>query len=103
MTRSIAAASVLALALTTGGSTSASGWGSSCGDEAVGVYGPPPPVYVYDHQSGPTWTGNGWAYLPIGQYYPRPGIDVPLPPPPVPRRHPDIIPDPRLLLCLLPF
>jgi hypothetical protein len=86
MTRPIAAAIVLALALTAGGSTSASGWGASCGD-VVAIHGPPPPVYVYDHQGGPTWTGNGWAYLPIGQYHPRP----------------DIIPDPRLLFCLLPF
>jgi len=79
MPRSIAAATVLALALITGGSTSASAcWWFLC-DEPIYE---PPPVYVYDPNSGPTWTGNGWAYLPIGQYRPLPGGYLPPPPPP---------------------
>ncbi len=54
------------------------GW---LGDKCNGgytCYGPPygntepPDLYVYDHRRGPTWTGNGWAYLPVGRYRPRP-------------------------------
>jgi hypothetical protein len=60
-------------------------------------YGPPynntepPDHYVYDHRVGPTWTGNGWAYLPVGRYRPRPPQYVePPPPPPPPYRDDDI-------------
>jgi hypothetical protein len=100
MPRSIAAAIVLALALITGGSTSASAcWWFLCDDEPIYE---PPPIYVYDHNSGPTWTGNGWAYLPIGQYRPGPGVYMP-PPPPGYLRHMPPHSDPNGLRRLLPF
>jgi hypothetical protein len=100
MPRSTAAATVLALALITGGSTSASAcWWFLCDEEPIYE---PPPIYVYDHNSGPTWTGNGWAYLPIGQYYPRPGADMP--PPPQGYLRPMLPPsDPHAIRRLLPF
>ena len=47
----------------------------------VEVY-PPAPRYVYDNRRGATWTGNGWVYLPVGEY---PNKDAPrlvAPPPP---------------------
>lgn len=77
----------MALALGVGGTGAAAAWG--WWDDCDGPYclGPPygniapPPVYVYDHNSGPTWTGNGWAYLPIGGYYPGPPAYAPNPPP----------------------
>ena len=53
------------------------GWWDKC-DGGYTCYGPPygntepPDLYVYDHRTGPTWTGNGWAYLPVGRYRPRP-------------------------------
>lgn len=67
------------------------GWlGNKCNGDYT-CYGPPysntePPVhYVYDHRRGPTWTGNGWAYLPVGRYRPRrPEYVEPPPPPPPP-------------------
>jgi hypothetical protein len=49
-------------------------------DCAIAQY-EPAPVYVYDHSTGPRWTGNGWVYLPIGAYYPAPPPPVPVPPP----------------------
>jgi hypothetical protein len=103
MPRSIAAAIVLALALIIVSSTSASAcWWFYCDDEQIYE---PPPVYVYDHNSGPTWTGNGWAYLPIGQYRPRPEVYMPPPPPPGYLR--PMSPDPHSghggLRRLLPF
>ena len=70
------------------GSASAWWWDQCDCDvaEPYGYYGPAP-VYVYDHSSGPTWTGNGWAYLPLGSYRPRPGENgPPAPPPPGNRR-----------------
>ena len=83
MLRSIAAAILLATALIAGSAGSARA--ENCRGEPYG-YGEPAPVYVYDHSSGPRWTGNGWAYLPIGAYRPRPEE---LPPhahaPPAPR------------------
>ena len=87
MLRQFAARIVVALALAAGGSTaSAWGWWDHCdGPYCLGPpYGnaEPPPVYVYDHQHGPTWTGNGWANLPIGEYRPRPGEHGPHLPPP---------------------
>ena len=63
----------------------------------------PPPVYVYDHSSGPTWTGNGWAYLPIGQYRPLPGGYMPPPPPPGYLGHMPPHSDPNGIRRLLPF
>jgi hypothetical protein len=74
--RSAAAARLLiTLSLVAGGSSGALAWGwDRCGY----CYGPPygnydpPSVYVYDHRVGPTWTGNGWAYLPVGTYHPVP-------------------------------
>jgi hypothetical protein len=73
---------VVALALLAGGATNASAWWwDRCDCDAAASY-EPAPVYVYDHSSGPTWTGNGWAYLPIGSYYPRPGERGPSAPPP---------------------
>ena len=97
---------VLALALIAGAAPEASAegsaealvrdlWGTAfgwLGDKCNGgytCYGPPygntepPDLYVYDHRTGPTWTGNGWAYLPVGRYRPRPPEYVePAPPPP---------------------
>jgi hypothetical protein len=93
MPRSIAGL-VLALALTAAGSSGASAWG--WWDRCEGYcYGPPygnyapPPVYVYDHRVGPTWTGNGWAYLPVGTYHPVPPAYAP-PPPPAPAYRVDV-------------
>lgn len=76
------------LALLAAGSSGASAWGwwDRCGY----CYGPPygnyapPPTYVYDHRVGPTWTGNGWAYLPVGTYTPVPPPAYVAPPPPPP-------------------
>ena len=71
------------------------GW---LGDKCTGgytCYGPPygntepPDLYVYDHRVGPTWTGNGWAYLPVGRYRPRPPQYVEPPPPPPPPAYRD--------------
>ena len=90
---------ILALALVAAATPEASardlwdtafGW---LGDKCIGdytCYGPPygntepPDLYVYDHRRGPTWTGNGWAYLPVGRYRPRPPEYVEPPPPPPP-------------------
>lgn len=74
----------LALSLSFGGSEIGIGlpvWLSprDCGPP-YGYYGPAP-KYVYDHSTGATWTGNGWAYLPIGGYYPGPPAPVAAPPP----------------------
>jgi hypothetical protein len=63
------------------------GWLKKC-DGGYTCYGPPygntepPDLYVYDHRTGPTWTGNGWAYLPVGRYRPRPPEYAEPPPPP---------------------
>ena len=89
--RGITAKFILALVLITGGSGGAAAWGwwDTC-DGGYTCYGPPygntepPDHYVYDHRRGPTWTGNGWAYLPIGRYRPRPPEYVEPPPPPPP-------------------
>lgn len=65
------------------------GWLGKC-EGGYTCYGPPygntepPDHYVYDHRRGPTWTGNGWAYLPVGRYRPRPPEYVEPPPPPPP-------------------
>lgn len=62
-------------------------WDDKC-NGGYTCYGPPyanttpPPTYSYDHRRGPTWTGNGWAYLPVGEYRPRPPEFVDPPPPP---------------------
>jgi hypothetical protein len=79
MSRSIAAAVVLAAILIASGGGPASAWWDRCDCEPYAQY-LPPPVYVYDHNTGPTWTGNGWAYLPIGAYYPRPPYQIVEPP-----------------------
>jgi hypothetical protein len=90
-----AARTLFTLSLVAAGSGSASAWGwdlCNCYGPPYGNYDPPP-VYVYDHRVGPTWTGNGWAYLPVGTYRPVPGYLPPPPPPPVyrvdvtPERH----------------
>ena len=88
MSRSIAVKIVLAVVLITAGSSSALAWGWWDTCDGTTCYGPPygntapPDYYVYDHQTGPTWTGNGWAYLPVGRYRPRPPEHAPAPPPP---------------------
>ena len=71
MLYSITARIGLLLALLVGGSTSASAWWDRCDCEPYDNYGPAP-VYVYDHNKGPTWTSNGWSYPPVGVYYPIP-------------------------------
>jgi hypothetical protein len=79
---------VLALALIAGGSSGAAAWGWWDKCDGYTCYGPPygntepPDLYVYDHRTGPTWTGNGWAYLPVGRYRPRPPEYAEPPPPP---------------------
>jgi hypothetical protein len=73
---------VVAIALTLASGASAFAWGS-CDYTCYGApYGntEPPDYYVYNHQVGPTWTGNGWAYLPVGRY--RAGRPEAAPPPP---------------------
>jgi hypothetical protein len=85
---------MLALALFAGGSSGAAalGW---CAYGDYTCYGPPygntqpPDLYVYDHRTGPTWTGNGWAYLPVGRYRPRPPEYAEPPPPPAPPAYRD--------------
>jgi hypothetical protein len=92
MSHGITARVVLALALIAGGSGGASAWGwwDRCEYGDYTCYGPPygntepPDLYVYDHRTGPTWTGNGWAYLPVGRYRPRPPEYAQPPPPPPP-------------------
>ena len=97
MLHGIMARLVLALALIAAAMSEASardwwdtafGWLGKC-DGGYTCYGPPygntepPDLYIYDHRTGPTWTGNGWAYLPVGRYRPRPPEYVdPAPPPP---------------------
>jgi hypothetical protein len=98
MSRGITARLVLALALMAAATSEASardlwdtafGWLDRC-DGGYTCYGPPygntepPDLYVYDHRTGPTWTGNGWAYLPVGRYRPRPPEYAEPPPPPPP-------------------
>jgi hypothetical protein len=91
MSHGIPAKLVLALALIASGSSGAAAWGwwDKC-DGGYTCYGPPygntepPDLYVYDHRTGPTWTGNGWAYLPVGRYRPRPPEHAEPPPPPPP-------------------
>ncbi len=63
---------LLAAAAASAFSAGAGAWWDPCHCDAEHLdhYGPAP-AYVYDHSRGPTWTGNGWAYLPIGVYYPR--------------------------------
>src|SRR5262245_52806981 len=81
MLRQIATPALLATALILGSAGAARA--ERCRGELITRY-EPAPVYVYDHSNGPTWTGNGWAYLPIGSYRPRPGEGPPaanLPPP----------------------
>lgn len=95
MRRTILAKILLALALAGGGCSSASAWGwwESCEGYCYGPpYGnyTPPPIYVYDHRVGPTWTGNGWAYLPVGTYHPVPPADAVPPPPPAPAYRADL-------------
>ncbi len=90
---------VLALALIAPATADASArdlWDTAFGwlaDKCSGdytCYGPPygntepPDLYVYAHRTGPTWTGNGWAYLPEGRYRPRPPEYAQPPPPPPP-------------------
>lgn len=84
-----------AIAALTWATASASAWwwaGCECEYEPP-LLAEPAPSYIYDHQRGPTWTGNGWAYLPVGEYRPRPP-EVALPGyeeddygPPPPRHH----------------
>ena len=64
----------LALALTGAGSTSVLAWWDRCNCQPPAFY-PPPPAYIYDHTTGPSWSANGWSYPPVGVYYP-----VPMPP-----------------------
>ena len=47
----------------------------------VEVY-PPAPRYVYDNRRGATWTGNGWVYLPVGEYPDEYARRLVAPPPP---------------------
>lgn len=35
-------------------------------------YRPPLPVHVYDYTRGPTWTPNGWSYVPVEVIFPPP-------------------------------
>jgi hypothetical protein len=91
MSRSIIAvriAATLAVLITGAEDAWPWGWRDDCDYTCYGApYGntEPPELYVYDHRAGPTWTGNGWAYLPIGTYYPRPPAFA-APNPPVVRR-----------------
>lgn len=98
MLHGIMARLVLTLALIAAATSQASAhdlWDTAFGwlDRCKGgytCYGPPygntepPDLYVYDHRVGPTWTGNGWAYLPVGRYRPRPPEYVEPAPPPAP-------------------
>ena len=61
----------LALALTGAGSTSVLAWWDRCNCQPPAFYAPPP-AYIYDHTTGPSWTANGWSYPPVGVYYPVP-------------------------------
>ncbi|MBX9588157.1 MAG: hypothetical protein K2X43_02560 [Hyphomonadaceae bacterium] len=84
MSRTTAAriAWTLLLIMSGSGSALAWGWWERCDYTCYGPpYGniTPPPTYVYDHKAGPTWTGNGWAYLPSGTYYPQPPVAAPPP------------------------
>ena len=47
----------------------------------VEVY-PPAPRYAYDNRRGATWTGNGWVYLPVGEYPDKDAPRLVAPPPP---------------------
>ena len=47
----------------------------------VEIY-PPAPRYVYDNRRGARWTGNGWVYLPIGEYRDEYTRRLVAPPPP---------------------
>lgn len=76
-----------ALGFLAGASSGASAWG--WWDRCSGYcYGPPygnyepPQIFVYDYRVGPTWTGNGWAQLPVGTYSATPPVAVAPPPPP---------------------
>src|SRR5262249_37111957 len=79
MVRSVAAAIVVAMTVTAGSIGNARA--DNCNGEPYGR-AEPPPVYVYDHSGAPRWTGNGWAYLPIGAYRPRPEEMPPVVAPP---------------------
>ena len=68
----------------------------------IRVY-PPAPRYVYDNRRGPTWTGNGWAYLPIGEHPPDENAPRLVAPPPPHGFHPgEIVMIPCRLLRILP-
>jgi hypothetical protein len=68
----------------------------------IRVY-PPAPRYVYDNRRGPTWTGNGWAYLPIGEHPPDENAPALVAPPPPHGFHPgEIVMIPCRLLRVLP-
>jgi hypothetical protein len=47
----------------------------------VEIY-PPAPRYVYDNRRGARWTGNGWVYLPIGEFPDEYAPRLVAPPPP---------------------
>ncbi len=84
MLRSVVARMILAAGMVATGGAGASAFWDRCDCDAMryGYYGPAP-VYVYDHNRGPTWTSNGWAYPPVSSFYPAP------PPPLAPAYGPD--------------
>ena len=64
---------------------------------------PPAPRYVYDNRRGATWTGNGWAYLPVGEIPPDENAPRLVAPPPPHGFHPgEIVMIPCRLLRVLP-
>ena len=69
LSRRIALALALTLALVGASSPGAMAWWDRCNCQPSAVY-PLPPAYVYDHTMGPSWSGNGWSYPPVGVYYP---------------------------------
>ena len=79
MLRSVVGRMTLAAGMAAAGGAEAFAWWDRCDCDAMryGYYGPAP-VYVYDHNRGPTWTSNGWTYPPVSSFYPAP------PPPPAP-------------------
>ncbi len=64
----------------------------ACTEEIVDlrVY-PPAPRYAYDNRRGATWTGNGWVYLPVGEYPPDENAPRLVAPPPPHGYHPSEI------------
>jgi hypothetical protein len=85
----------LALVVSAAGSAGALAWWDGCNCQPAASY-PIPPAYVYDHSVGPSWSGSGWSYPPVGVYYPitiaplaYPApyrVDYPVAPPRLPAR-----------------